>query len=255
MRKPLVAGNWKLNGSRDFSRALLTDIARGERPAGVEVAILPPFPYLGELTREWGDRFVFGAQDVSEHRDGAYTGEVSGAMLRDVGCRYVLVGHSERRQYHEETSELVARKFAAAKAAGLVPVLCVGETLHQRDAEQTQWAIERQIAPVLEACGPRAFADAVIAYEPVWAIGTGSTATPGLIDDVHGSLGLALAIDAGLPPESLRILYGGSVTPGNAGAILSCTHVAGVLAGGASLHAARFTAILRAASSTPAPVC
>src|SRR5690606_29877624 len=151
MRPKIVAGNWKLNGSRAFARELLDAVVAGERPAGVELVILPPVPYLAELADRYaGQGLAFGAQDLDLHEQGAYTGEVAGAMLRDVGARYVLVGHSGRREYHEEGSRLVAEKFGLAQKAGLVPILCVGETLHQREAGQTEWAIEKQLAPVVE---------------------------------------------------------------------------------------------------------
>ncbi|PTT42559.1 triose-phosphate isomerase, partial [Stenotrophomonas sp. HMWF022] len=169
MRRKIVAGNWKLHGSRQFATELLGQVAAGLPKSGVEVVILPPMPYLGELVEDFGDTgLAFGAQDVSSNEKGAYTGEVCAAMLHEVGARYGLVGHSERRQYHNESSELVARKFAAALHAGLVPVLCVGETLEQREAGQTESVIASQLAPVLELVGAEGFANAVVAYEPVW---------------------------------------------------------------------------------------
>jgi triosephosphate isomerase len=248
MRDRIVAGNWKLHGDRKFARELLDAVAQ-DQPAGVRVAIFPPMPYLGELADRYRGRGLeFGAQDVDTNEQGAYTGEVSPRMLVDVGCRYALVGHSERRHFHDESSERVAQKFHAARRAGLVPVLCIGETLHQREAGQTEWAIERQLGPVLAAGGIRAFEGAVIAYEPVWAIGTGRTASPAQAQQVHkfirGELG---ALDAKIA-GSLPILYGGSVKPANAAELFSQPDVDGGLIGGASLVAQDFLAIARAAA-------
>lgn len=179
MRRKLVAGNWKMHGTREMARKLVAVIVAG-MPDAVDVAVFPPFPYLTEVLGARRDAALgVGAQDVSSHSEqGAFTGEVSAAMLKDVGCRYALVGHSERRDYHAESDEWVATKFAAAHAAGLVPVLCIGETLEQREAGQTEKVIARQLAAVVDAHGIGALADAVIAYEPIWAIGTGKTASP-----------------------------------------------------------------------------
>ena len=249
MRRKIVAGNWKLHGSRQFANELLGQVAAGLPLEGVDVVILPPLPYLGELVEDFGDTgLVFGAQDVSSNEKGAYTGEVSAAMLVDVGARYGLVGHSERRQYHHESSELVARKFVAAVHAGLVPVLCVGETLEQREAGQTEQVIAAQLAPVLELAGVDAFAGAVVAYEPVWAIGTGRTASPEQAQAVHAFIrGEVAGRDARIA-DSLPILYGGSVKPDNAAELFSQPDVDGGLVGGASLVAADFLAIARAAA-------
>ena len=247
MRARIVAGNWKLHGDRAFARALL-DRVSDAKPQGVRVAVLPPMPYLGDLTERYCGRGVeFGAQDVDINDEGAFTGEVSGRMLLDVGCRYALVGHSERRQFHDESPEIVARKFVAAIRAGLVPILCIGETLHQRESGQTQYAIEKQLAPVLAAAGIRGFRDAVLAYEPVWAIGTGRTASPEQAQEVHafirGELGAHDAKIAG----SLPILYGGSVKPANAAELFAQPDIDGGLIGGASLVAEDFLAIANAA--------
>lgn len=248
MRKRLVAGNWKMHGDRAFAAALLDALVAAARPAGVEVAVMPPMPYLGELALRYRDAGLsFGAQDLSEHDAGAYTGEVSGAMLADVGCRYVLVGHSERREHHQESAALVARKFHAARAAGLVPVLCVGETLHQREAGQTEWALEGQLAPVLEL-GPGVLEGAILAYEPVWAIGTGRTATPEQAQQVHAFLRSEIAACDAKIASSLPILYGGSVKPANATALFSQPDIDGGLIGGASLVASDFLAIVAAAA-------
>lgn len=248
MRQPLVAGNWKLNGSRPFAVELIDRLLAQGWPNDVELVLMPPLPYIAELVARYADtRLVFGAQDVDVHAQGAYTGEVAAAMLVEIGCRYVLVGHSERRMLHAESSELVAEKLFAAKAAGLVPVLCVGETLHQREAGQTQRAIAGQVQPVLARGGADAFADVVIAYEPVWAIGTGRTATPAQVQEVHAFIrGEVGAYDATIA-DSLRILYGGSVKPGNAADLFAQPDVDGGLIGGAALVAADFLAIAAAA--------
>ncbi|AWH54126.1 triose-phosphate isomerase [Stenotrophomonas sp. ESTM1D_MKCIP4_1] len=250
MRRKIVAGNWKLHGSRQFATDLLGQVAAGLPRSGVDVVILPPLPYLGELVEEFGQTgLVFGAQDVSSNEKGAYTGEVCAAMLHEVGARYGLVGHSERRQYHNESSELVARKFAAALHAGLVPVLCVGETLEQREAGQTEAVIAAQLAPVLALVGGEGFADAVVAYEPVWAIGTGKTASKEQAQEVHAFIrGEVARIDARIA-DSLPILYGGSVKPDNAGELFAQPDVDGGLVGGASLVAADFLAIAQAAAA------
>lgn len=250
MRRRIVAGNWKLHGDRQFACSLLAEIAAGAATAGVERIVLPPLPYLSELVEHFAERGIqFGAQDVSANQQGAYTGEVSAAMLLDVGARYGLVGHSERRQYHRETSELVATKFFAAKAAGLTPILCVGESLHEREAGQTEWRIEEQLEPIFVQGGSQAFEGAIVAYEPVWAIGTGRTASPDQAQAVHafirGEIAARDAKIAGLLP----ILYGGSVKPDNAAELFSQPDVDGGLVGGASLVARDFLAIAAAAKA------
>ena len=250
MRQKIVAGNWKLHGSRQFATDLVGQVAAGLPLPGVSVVILPPLPYLGDLVEDFEDTaLAFGAQDVSSNEKGAYTGEVSASMLVDVGATHGLVGHSERRQYHQESSELVARKFVAAINAGLIPVLCVGETLEQREAGQTESVIAAQLGPVLDLAGVQAFAKAVVAYEPVWAIGTGLTATPAQAQAVHAFIrGVVAERDARIA-DSLSILYGGSVKPDNAAELFSQPDVDGGLVGGASLVAADFLAIARAAAS------
>ena len=248
MRRKLIAGNWKLHGDRAFARALLDALVASPRPSGVELIALPPVPYLSELIERYGNFGVsFGAQDVSANDQGAYTGEVSARMLVDVGCRYGLVGHSERRQYHEESSELVAEKFVAAKRAGLTPILCVGETLHQREADQTDWAICRQLEPLL-ANGAEVLDGAVIAYEPVWAIGTGRTATPAQAQAVHAYIRGEIRSRNARIADLLPILYGGSVKPVNAKELFAQPDVDGGLIGGASLVAQDFLAIAAAAA-------
>jgi triosephosphate isomerase len=250
MRRTIVAGNWKLHGDRKFACALVEEIAAVAAPEGVERVVLPPLPYLGELVEHFADRGIaFGAQDVSVNEQGAYTGEVSAAMLLDVGARYGLVGHSERRQYHGEISELVARKFFAAKRAGLTPILCVGESLREREAGQTEWRIEEQLEPIFQLGGPEALDGAVIAYEPVWAIGTGRTATPEQAQAVHAFIRGEVASRSAKIAGSLPILYGGSVKPDNAKALFSQPDVDGGLVGGASLVARDFLAIAEAAKA------
>jgi triosephosphate isomerase len=248
MRPKIIAGNWKLHGSRTFAAELLDALVAAGPIAGRELVVFPPMPYIAALADKYAASGIhFGAQDVDVHEQGAFTGEVGPAMLRDIGCRYVLVGHSERREYHREDSDLVARKFAAAKAGGLIPVLCIGETLHQREAGQTEWALERQLEPVWALAGAQAFAGAVIAYEPVWAIGTGRTATPQQAQDVHAFLRSEIGARNATIAGSLPILYGGSVKPANAAELFSQQDVDGGLIGGASLVANDFLGIAAAA--------
>jgi triosephosphate isomerase len=238
-RTRLVAGNWKMHGSRESISGLLDAITAGVDAAGVECAVCPPYPYLPQVAeRLRGTPIAWGAQNVSEHAQGAYTGEVSAAMLVELGCRYVIVGHSERRQLYGETDAQVAAKFAAARKAGLTPILCVGETLAERDAGRTSDVVARQLGAV-------AFAGGVLAYEPVWAIGTGRNATPEQAQEVHAFLRRKLPMQL---RDSTPILYGGSVKPQNAAAIFAMPDVDGGLIGGASLVAADFLAILRAAA-------
>ena len=239
-RARLVAGNWKMHGSRASNQALLAAVAAGlAATPGVQCAVCPPSPYLqqvSELIR--GTRIALGAQNVSEHAEGAHTGEVAAAMLLEFGCRYVLVGHSERRQLYGESDARVAAKFAAARRAGLTPVLCVGETLEEREADRTEEVVSRQLAAVLEL---GEFGDAVLAYEPVWAIGTGRNATPEQAQAVHAFLRKQV-------PAATTILYGGSVKAQNAAAIFSMPDVDGGLIGGASLVANDFLEIVKAAA-------
>jgi triosephosphate isomerase len=236
-RGRLVAGNWKMHGSRASIQALLDSLLQGipkEGRAGCAVCV--PFPYLGMVAeRLRGSPIAWGAQNSSEHAQGAYTGEVSAAMLAEFGCRYVLVGHSERRQIYGETDAQAAAKFAALKKAGMTPILCVGETLEERDAGQTEAVVARQLGAV-------DFKDAVLAYEPVWAIGTGRNATPEQAQAVHAFLRRKVSSDT-------PILYGGSVKPQNAAAIFAMPDVDGGLIGGASLVAKDFLDIVKAAST------
>jgi triosephosphate isomerase len=249
MRRKLVAGNWKMHGSRASAKALLDAIAAAA-PSACDIAIFPPFPYLTELIwQQAKSGIAFGAQDVSEHAQGAYTGDVAAAMVKDIGATHALVGHSERRQYHAESNEIIAAKFAQAQAVGLVPVLCVGETLAQRDAGQTQTVIAAQLDAVLVRCGIAAFAQAVVAYEPVWAIGTGRTATPAQAQEVHAFIRGKLAREDATIAGSLQLLYGGSVKPDNAAGLFAQADIDGGLIGGASLVAADFLAICAAAQT------
>jgi triosephosphate isomerase len=249
MRRPLIAGNWKMHGSRAMAGDLVAAIVAG-MPTDVDMVVLPPLPYLDSLIARHGrGRLAFGAQDLSEHAQGAYTGDVAGAMLKDIGCTCVLVGHSERRQYHAESNELVAAKFVAAQASGLTPILCVGETLGEREADATHAVIARQLDAVVALAGIGAFAQAVVAYEPVWAIGTGKTASPAQAQAVHAFIRDKIGgLDATIT-SSLRLLYGGSVKPVNAVELFGQPDVDGGLIGGASLTAADFLAICTAAQT------
>jgi triosephosphate isomerase len=249
MRRKLVAGNWKMNLARSSANALVDAIlAAGD--CGSEVAVFPPSVYVAELVRRAsGSRLAVGAQDCSDHEQGAYTGEVSAVMLADVGATHVLVGHSERRQYHGESNGRVAAKFARAQAAGLVPVLCVGETLAERDAGTTESVIAGQLEAVLDRSGIGALARAVVAYEPVWAIGTGRTATPEQAQQVHAFIRGKLAAVDDTIASSLLILYGGSCKAANAAELFAQADVDGGLIGGASLVAQDFLAICAAARS------
>ena len=249
MRRKLVAGNWKMHTTRASAAELVRAIASAGS-GGCDVAVFPPYVYLAELiAAHHGAALAFGAQDVSEHAQGAYTGEIAAAMLKDVGATHTLVGHSERRQYHAESNECVAAKFAQAQSAGLIPVLCVGETLEQRDAGTTESVIAAQIDAVLARCGIASLESALVAYEPVWAIGTGRTATPAQAQAVHAFIrGKLATVDATIS-GSLRILYGGSVKPANAAELFAQADVDGGLIGGASLVASDFLAICAAARS------
>ena len=255
MRKILVAGNWKMNGSTAGNAALVDGLlADLPSPDDVDLLVCPPLPYLQAVgERLAGSTIALGAQNVSEYGPGAYTGETAAAMLTDLGCRYVLVGHSERRALMGESSQAVAAKFVAAQAAGLIPVLCVGETLEQRAADRTAEVVDEQLGAVFEAAAvaenPTAFSAAIIAYEPVWAIGTGQTATPEQAQEVHAHIREALsALDTDMAAH-MRILYGGSVKGENAAGLFEKPDIDGGLIGGASLKAADFLAIAAAAKA------
>lgn len=248
MRRILVAGNWKMHGSRAETRALVEGLvnALGDRPSS-EVAVCPPYVYLVDAASALeGADVRLGAQDVAIEPAGAYTGEISGTMLLDVGCHYVIVGHSERRSLYGESDGVVAAKYRAAQRDDLEPILCVGETLEERERGVTEEVIERQLRAVLDSAGIASFERAVVAYEPVWAIGTGRTATPDQAQDVHAFIRGILANDDDTIADSVRILYGGSVKPSNAGDLFSMPDVDGGLVGGASLEAEGFAEICRA---------
>ncbi len=251
MRQYLVAGNWKMHGSLADNRALVGGILEGAGEApGVELLVCPAAPYLASVGEQLAGTGVgLGAQDVSEHKAGAYTGEVSASMLSDVGCRYVIVGHSERRTLYGDTDDRVAAKFAAAHRQGLVPILCIGETLEEREAAETEAVIRRQLLAVIDEVGIAALADAVVAYEPVWAIGTGRTASPEQAGEVHTFIRAMVGDRDGGVAERLRILYGGSVKGDNAPGLFAREDIDGGLIGGASLKAAEFLAIGRAAAA------
>ena len=249
MRTPLVAGNWKMNGSIASTETLLEGIKSGiGQVSKAEVVVCPPYVYLPRAQELLsGSEIAWGAQNLSTETSGAYTGEIAAAMLLDFGCKYVIVGHSERRSYYGEDDAFVARKYAVARAAGLVPILCVGETLEERESGITDEVVARQVDAVIELEGVAALGDGVIAYEPVWAIGTGVTATPEQAQEVHAFIrGRVAAKDTGVADE-LRILYGGSMKPDNAAELISKPDIDGGLIGGASLQAEDFLAICRAA--------
>ena len=244
MRQRLIAGNWKMHGNK----AMITHLCEAMREAplpGVQVALLAPFVFLPLLESTLrGSTLAYGGQDVSEYQQGAYTGETSAAMLKEYGCRYVIVGHSERRALYGDTSSRVAKKLIAASAAGLCPILCVGETLAQRQAGQTEAVVSSQLNAVFEVAPE--FANAVIAYEPVWAIGTGQTATPAQAEAVHAFIrGLLSAQYGAVVSERTQILYGGSVKADNAAALFAEKNIDGGLVGGASLIAEDFIRICK----------
>jgi len=251
MRQPLVAGNWKMNGSTDSVRALVDGIKAGiGEVTTAAMAVCPPFVYIPQVAALLGGTPIgLGAQDVSDQEAGAYTGEVAPNMLTDVGCRYVIVGHSERRSLYGESDEFTARKFAAARKAGLTPILCVGELLEEREQGITEQVVARQLDAVIDLEGIGALGEAVIAYEPVWAIGTGKTATPDQAQEVHAFIrGKLAALDAAVA-ERVQILYGGSMNAGNAAELLAMPDIDGGLIGGASLKPADFLAIGKAANA------
>lgn len=249
MRQPLVAGNWKMNGTRESVRTLIEGIRQGvEQVERTAVAVCPPFVYLelvGSLLE--GTKIVLGAQNVAKEEPGAFTGEIAAPMLKDVGCRYVIVGHSERRTLYGETDQLVAEKYLRVRAEGLTPIVCVGELLAEREAGNTEQVATRQLDAVIALAGVDSLQDSVIAYEPVWAIGTGKTATPEQAQEVHAFIRARVAASSDEVAQHVRILYGGSVNAKNALELFRMTDIDGGLIGGASLKAADFLAICRAA--------
>ena len=249
MRRKLVVGNWKMNGSKASNAALLSGVSAGVQGAAAASAVCVPAPYLAQCEAALrGGALAWGAQDVSAQASGAYTGEVSAAMLADFACTYVIVGHSERRAYHAETSELVAQKAVASLGAGLTPIVCVGETLAEREAGQTASAVSGQLGAVLALLGDEDVARIVLAYEPVWAIGTGKTATPAMAQEVHAQLRAQLKQKNAAAADTVQILYGGSMKPDNAVELMAQPDIDGGLIGGAALKAADFLAIINAAN-------
>jgi len=246
MRSSLIAGNWKMNGSLQSVAELVDGIKAGDAGKS-ELAVFPPAVYLMKVGGMLADsNCALGAQNVCDQEAGAYTGEVAAAMLKECGCRYALVGHSERRSLYLETDQMVAARFAMAVASGLIPVLCVGETLDEREQGKTETVVARQIDAVIDLTGIGSIAQAVIAYEPVWAIGTGKVATPDQAQEVHAFIRGKLAqLDIGIA-EQVKILYGGSMNPSNAAELLSQDDIDGGLIGGASLKADDFLAIAQA---------
>jgi len=247
VRRPLVAANWKMNGSIAANERWLAEFRDGAKQLGCDAVVCAPYPYLAQL---WvglqGTAAEVGAQDLSEHRAGAFTGDVAGEMLVDVGCRWVVVGHSERRALHGETNERVAAKVARALDAGLRPIVCIGETLAEREAGRTHEVVRAQLDTVLSAVGAAALERGAIAYEPVWAIGTGRTATPAQAQEVHAAIRARLAAVDRRAASAVRVLYGGSVKPDNAAALFAQSDIDGGLIGGASLIARDFLAICAA---------
>jgi triosephosphate isomerase len=247
MRTPLIAGNWKMNGSLAANATLLAGLLGDREVMSVQLAVCVPAPYLAQvLSMLDGSPVRWGAQDVSAHERGAFTGEVSAEMLLEFGCSYVIVGHSERRSYHAESDEFIAQKAYRALASGLTPIVCVGETLKEREQGATDAVVARQLAPVLDVVGGQ-MASVVIAYEPVWAIGTGKTATPEMAQQVHARIRAILAERDAESAQQVRILYGGSMKPDNATDLLAMPDIDGGLIGGASLNASDFLAIAHAA--------
>jgi len=251
MRQPLVAGNWKMNGSRASVAELLDGIKAGMGAVTTAaVAVCPPAVFIPEAeSRLTGSAVAWGGQDVSVHASGAYTGEIAGPMLKDFGCTYAIIGHSERRTYHKESDALVAEKFEAARQAGLVPIFCIGETLEEREQGIMEEVVARQVDAVIDRCGVDMLGEGVIAYEPVWAIGTGKTATPEQAQEVHAFIRSRIAAHSQAVAGGIQILYGGSMNPGNAAELLAQPDIDGGLIGGASLKPVDFLAICTAANA------
>ncbi|OOF70180.1 triose-phosphate isomerase [Rodentibacter caecimuris] len=249
-RRPLVMGNWKLNGSKAFTQELIAGLnAELAGVSGCDVAIAPPVMYLAEAEKALvGSQIALGAQNVDVNVQGAFTGDISTAMLKDFGAKYIIIGHSERRTYHKESDEFIAKKFAALKEAGLVPVLCIGESEAENEAGKTEEVCARQIDAVINVLGVEAFNGAVIAYEPIWAIGTGKSATPAQAQAVHAFIRAHIAAKSQLVADQVIIQYGGSVNDANAAELFTQPDIDGALVGGASLKAPAFAAIVKAAA-------
>ncbi|MCO6545308.1 MAG: triose-phosphate isomerase [Gilliamella sp.] len=252
MRKPLVMGNWKLNGSLDMAKNLVVGIKNElSNDTACDIAIAPPVIYLDFVKHQLGkSNIILGAQDVGINLSGAFTGEVSVNMLKEIGVTHIIIGHSERRTYHKESDEFIAKKFGVIKEAGLVPVLCIGETEAENEAGQTQFVCAQQIDAVIKTLGVQAFNGAVIAYEPVWAIGTGKSATPEQAQAVHKFIRDHIAKQDVKVAQQLIIQYGGSVNEKNAADLFTQPDIDGALVGGASLKADAFAAIVKAAEQT-----
>jgi triosephosphate isomerase len=247
IEKKLIAGNWKMHGSLAANEALVRELVLDANQAGCEIALCVPAPYLAQVNAlRAGSKLELGSQDVSRHDHGAYTGEVSAAMLKDFSVRYAIVGHSERRSHHHENDNVVAEKARTALAHGITPIVCVGETLLERESGHTADVVKRQLAAVIHVNG-HCISEIVLAYEPVWAIGTGKTATPEQAQEVHALLRAQLRA-ASPHPERVRILYGGSMNGANAASLLCQPDVDGGLVGGASLKAPEFLKIIAAAA-------
>jgi triosephosphate isomerase len=250
MRRAFVAGNWKMNGDLGQAQSLSAGIIQNcTNLDAIDIGVCPPSVYLTAVAEELKDQpILLGAQDLSRHDNGAHTGEVSGSMLRDIGCSIVLVGHSERRQDHAESNQMVAEKFKRAQECGVTPILCIGETQAQFESGQTHNVVSGQIKAVLELCGEQALSSVILAYEPVWAIGTGLTASPDQAQGVHEYIRELLS-KAGAVAEDVRIIYGGSVNSNNAAELFAMADIDGGLIGGASLKIDDFVSICKAASN------
>ena len=252
MRRPVVMGNWKLNGSKAMVTELLNGLnAEVANIEGVDIVVAPPALYLDQaerLIKEGGNKLILGAQNTDIHNSGAFTGDVSPEMLKDLGASHIIIGHSERREYHEESDEFVAKKFAFLKENGLTPVLCIGETEAQNEAGETEAVCARQINAVIKTQGVEALRGAIIAYEPIWAIGTGKAATAEDAQRIHASIRALIAAESAEIAEQVIIQYGGSVKPENAATYFTQPDIDGALVGGASLQAAGFAAIAKAAA-------
>ncbi|QLB13663.1 triosephosphate isomerase [Bisgaardia hudsonensis] len=249
-RRPLVMGNWKLNGSKAFTKQLVEGLkAELANVEGCDVAIAPPVMYLAEAEAALvGSKIALGSQNVDVNISGAFTGDISTEMLKDFGAKYIIIGHSERRTYHKESDEFVAKKFAALKEAGLIPVLCIGETEAENEAGKTQEVCARQIDAVLNTLGASAFNGAVIAYEPIWAIGTGKSATPAQAQAIHKFIRDHIAKQDQAVADQVILQYGGSVNDKNAAELFTQPDIDGALVGGASLKADAFSVIVKAAA-------
>ncbi len=252
MRKPLVMGNWKLNGTKESVTALVKALTEpADKASGkADVAVCSPAVFIGMVEQlAAGSKLQYGSEDCDIHTKGAFTGENSPVMLREFGCTYAIVGHSERRDYHKESNEYVAQKYQAAQANGLIPVLCIGESAEQFDAGETMNVVKAELKAVIDLCGIDSFKNAVIAYEPIWAIGTGKTATPEIAQNVHASIRAYLAEFSAEVADGVRILYGGSCNAKNAAELFAQQDIDGGLIGGASLKAPDFTTIIEAAAA------